>query len=142
MTKWLDAQAEFETFFPGKDSFVYQFEDTREAMGIAQSRRVFTKGRPSDYLITHLGVTFFAEVKSTQDATSFQLTRIQRAQWNCCRQVITANGIYLFFIRRESDQQWFRIPGAFFCALQDSQVKSFRFDKVEVYQWNKSLPIV
>jgi penicillin-binding protein-related factor A (putative recombinase) len=136
--KWIDAQDEFESFFKGKSSFVYQFEDTREAMGISRSKRVFTKARPSDYLVTSDGVTFFAEVKSNSDAVSFALSGIQIGQWNCCRRVVAAKGGYFFFIRNENDGQWYRIPAIFFVTLQDSNVKSVKWSLIEEFKWKKS----
>ena len=135
--KWIDAQEEFKSFFPGKRSFVHPFEDAREAMGVSQSRKVFTKGQPADYLVTADGITFYAEVKSSQDPILFALSRIRKPQWAACIRVTAAKGLYYFFIRQElALPVWYKIPAAFFISLQDSGVKSVRWEQLKDYQWN------
>lgn len=133
--KWLDAQEEFESWFQGKGSFVFQFEDAREAMGISQSRKVFTKGQPADYLVTSLGVTFFAEVKSCHDEVSFPLSNIKRSQWSACIQVVAAQGQYWFYLRKEPEGLWFKIPGSFFVDLQKAQIKSVKWSQLESFKY-------
>src|SRR5688500_16501737 len=103
---WQNAQAQFESFWLLKSQYCYAFMDSREAMGLSGSRKVFTKARPSDYLVTDNGHTFFAEVKSSQSATSFNLNNVEPEQWKTAIRVTSAGGSYRFFIRRELDKQW------------------------------------
>ena len=132
--KWKSAQAEFETFWTGKSQYCYGFEDTRAAMGAAGTRRVFTKARPSDYLVTDNGMTFFAEVKSSQHPTSFNLHNIETEQWKTAIRVTTAFGIYLFFIRRESDLQWYRVPGAYMIHTWKQGRRIVRWTELEQFK--------
>lgn len=131
---WIDAEQEFETFFPGKSSFVYKFEDARAVMGALKTQKVIVQGRPSDYLVTHLGVTFFAEVKSSKNPTSFPLANIKQPQWNACIRTVQANGHYWFYIRNENSGVWYAVPGAFFTSLQASGVKSVKWSDLETYR--------
>jgi len=132
---WLSAQEEFESWFKGKIHFVYQFEDAREIMGVTQSRKVFTKGQPSDYLVVSNGQVFFAEIKSSENPTSFPLANIKKSQWHTSIRVSAANGDYRFYIRKEPEHIWFKVPAAFFIHLQDAGIKSVKWESMEVYRY-------
>lgn len=132
--KWQNAQKQFESFWPLKSHHCYAFEDTREAMGASGSRKVFTKARPSDYLVTAEGITFFAEVKSSQDEVSFSLNNIRKAQWQCSIQITYAGGNYDFFIRREQIGQWYRVPAK--VMIETFKIKkSLKWTELEPYKW-------
>lgn len=133
---WLDAEAEFEAWFSGtKLSFAYRFEDARAVMGALKSQKVIVQGRPSDFLVTDSGVTFFAEVKSSENPTSFPLSNIKKPQWNACRRTVAAKGLYFFYIRKEPELVWFKVPGAFFLSLQDDDIKSVKWEHFESYRY-------
>lgn len=134
-TTWMAAEKDFEdTWALSKKCWCYAFEDTREAMGLAKSRRVFTKGRPSDYLVTAGGQTFFAEVKSSQNETSFNLNNIEDAQWSAAIQNSAAGGLYFFFIRSEFLGHWFQVPASIM--IQQRKIKkSITWDDLKPYFW-------
>ena len=133
--EWRKAESEFETFFPGKRSFVYAFEDTREAQKTGGSRRIFTKARPSDYLVVHEGTTFFAEVKYSSDPTTFHFgSAIRKDQWAAAIQTVSAGGLYYFFVKSGARQKWYRIPAAFLIQLWDAQ-KSVRWELIHGYEY-------
>lgn len=133
---WVKAEAEFESWFSGtKLAYAYKFEDARAVMGALQSRKVIVQGRPSDYLVTDRGVTFFAEVKSSENPTSFALAGIQKAQWNAARQVSAANGLYFFYIRKEPEQIWFKVSAVFFISLADAGIKSIKWEFLNQYRY-------
>lgn len=132
---WIDAQEEFESWFVGKTHFVYQFEDARAVMGALKSRKVFVQGRPSDYLVTSDGVTFFAEVKTSENPTSFPLSNIAKAQWNCAIKMVAAKGLYWFYIRKEPDRIWYRVPAVFFVSLFNNQILSAKWKDMESFRW-------
>lgn len=136
MNNWVNAEEEFESWFSGKEHFVYKFEDARAVMGALKSRKVFVQGRPSDYLVTSNGVTFFAEVKSCENSTSFAFSNIQKAQWKCAIRMVAAKGLYFFYIRREPERIWYKVPGAFFVSLFNSDVKSVKWKDMDVYRCN------
>lgn len=127
---WKTAQDEFASWWTGKTQFCYAFHDTREAMGVSGSRRVYTEERPSDFLVVDNGTTFFAEVKSSQHDTSFALSNIQRGQWRCSIRTCAAGGSYFFYIKREKTQQWHRIPAQFFISLYNEGIKSVKWQDI------------
>ncbi len=136
--KWMDAEADFESVWAGKKtSWCYAFEDTREAMGLSKSRRVFTKGRPSDYLVTAQGFTFFAEVKSSQNEVSFNLNNVEESQWQAAIRSVAAGGQYFFFVRCEMDGKWFQVPASVFVEQRKTK-KSIKWDDLQQYFWKMS----
>lgn len=136
---WQNAEAEFESVWAGKkDRWCYAFEDSREAIGLSQSRRVFTKGRPSDYLVTVAGTTFFAEVKSSQSKTSFNLNNVEDAQWIAARRATASGCLYFFFIRSEELGKWFQVPGGILVA-QLFIKKSITWAELEPYYWKEAI---
>lgn len=137
MTKlvWKDAEEDFADYFVqfGKLATVYKFQDTREAMGTTGSRRVFTQSRPSDFLITHDGLTYFAEVKSSSHATSFPFSGIRPDQWKYAILTTAAKGFYFFYIRSEYLGQWFKIPASFLISLRKQDFKSIKWTDLQPY---------
>lgn len=134
---WMDAQKDFESVWVGKHNWCYAFEDSREAMGLGKSRRIFTKGRPSDYLVTANGLTFFAEVKSSQDKVSFNLNNVEESQWKAAIQSVAAGGLYFFFVRCEMNGKWFQVPAAVFVEQRKTK-KSIKWDDLQQYYWKMS----
>ncbi len=132
---WMNAEADFESAFSGRKScWCYAFEDTREAMGLGKSRRVFTKGRPSDYLVVAQGLTFFAEVKSSQSDTSFNLNNIEDVQWQAAIRSVAAGGLYFFFIRSEVRGKWYQVPASILVEQRKTK-KSIKWDEITLYFW-------
>lgn len=138
MEAWQKAEDQFESFWKQKTQFAYKFEDTREAMGVSGSRRVFTQARPADYLVTDDGRTFFAEVKSSQHKTSFSLSNIRQQQWHCAFRICYAGGDYFFFIRHELTQQWYRVPGKDMILFFKNK-KSINWKELEEYKWSSGI---
>lgn len=129
---WDLAEKEFEGFFPSLGAYVYAFEDTREAQRTGGSRRIFTKARPSDYLVTHEGLTFFAEVKYTDNETSFPLGNIAKEQWSAAMQSTLAGGLYFFFIKSGVMKRWYKVPAS--VMLETFKVKkSLKWSELESY---------
>ena len=131
---WVDAEKEFVNYWNrfGKLADVFKFEDAREAIGLT-SRKVFTKSQPSDYLVTHDGHTFFAEVKSCSSKTSFALSNIRDSQWRRAKLVTTAKGSYFFFIKSEVRQEWFNVPASYFLTLDKNGIKSIKWEELSQY---------
>ena len=130
---WRQAESEFETFFPGKRSYVYAFEDTREAQKTGGSRRIFTKARPSDYVVVHEGEMFFAEVKYTIDPKTFAFgSALRKEQWACAIQTVSAGGKYDVFVKCGADQKWYRIPAKYLIELLPFR-KSINWTEIPQY---------
>ena len=131
---WVEAEEEFVDYWKqfGKLADVFKFEDAREAMGLT-SRKVFTKSQPSDYLVTHDGRTFFAEVKSCSSTTSFPFSNIGNSQWRRATLVTAAKGLYFFYIKSEVRQEWFSVPATFFLASEKEGRKSVKWSDLNPY---------
>lgn len=133
---WASVQDEFADLYKpkGKRAFVYRFKDTRDAMGVTGSRRVFTHALPSDFLVTEEGVTFYAEVKSTIHEVSFNLGNVATAQWNAAIQCTAAGGLYFFFIKSDHLQAWYKVPAAFLITVRKER-KSVRWAELAQFIW-------
>lgn len=110
-TVWKTAEADFSRHFDkyGKGAFVHRLSDTAAAKATS-GKRAFVVAQPSDFIVTADGHTFYAEVKSSQDETTFHFDNIRKAQLAASRRVIKANGVYLFFLKSEHLNQWFCVP--------------------------------
>lgn len=138
MTKlvWLGAQAEFEACWTGKDQWCYAFEDTRAAQGNSGKKvRVFTKARPSDYLVVNRGLTFFAEVKSSHDEVSFNLNNVETMQWTAAIRSVAAGGLYFFFVWSVHWHCWFKVPASVFVEQRKTK-KSIKWTELQPYKWD------
>jgi penicillin-binding protein-related factor A (putative recombinase) len=133
---WQIAEEDFVNYWVrfGKLADVFKFEDAREAMGLA-SRKVHTKAQPGDFLVTHDGHTFFAEVKSCSSETSFPLSNIQPSQWRRATLVSAAHGSYFFYIKSEVRQEWFSVPASYFIRLKAEGFKSVKWSELSQYYW-------
>lgn len=112
MQHWKKAEKDFEAFFKamGKKAAVFRLTDTAMAKAVG-GKRAFVNAQPADYIVTAEGMgTFFAEVKSTTDETSFHFGNIQKEQLAASRRCVAAGGVYLFFIKSQHLDQWFCIP--------------------------------
>lgn len=137
--KWLNAQKEFESYFQGKDYFVFEFHDARIAKGTGGSNRIFTTSHPSDYIVVANGHTFFAEVKSSQEPVSFPFSNIKKSQWSAAKRTVCAKGSYFFFLKNESTKVWYKVPAQVLIAVLDLGVKSIRWDTLNTMLWRPML---
>lgn len=138
MTKWRDAEDEFEDYWKqfGKSATVFRFQDSYDAMAATRSKTVRAKAQPSDFLVTHDGHTFFAEVKSSTNASSFSLSNIRDNQWRQAMLTTAAKGLYLFYIRNETNGVWYKIPASFFLSLEKDGIKSVKWELLTEYIFN------
>lgn len=132
---WKSIEEAFDSFWSGKESFCFQFHDTRAAMGAGKTQRVFTAAHPSDFLVTDKGETFYAEVKSCENPTSFAFSNVQTAQWSAARQVGRANGKYFFFLFSHSKSSWFKIPGLILVNMKLEGKKSVKWAELLDFLW-------
>lgn len=108
-----NAQDEFEGYWHsmGKLAHLWRVPDAAELFG-RNKRVVETDGQPSDYLLTHAGLTSYVEVKGTMDPKGFALSGIRRPQWMHATMVAAAGGRYFFALRafHELIDSWFVLP--------------------------------
>ena len=134
--KWIDAEAEFESWFTTKQNYCFKFHDARQAMGAGGSRRIFTAAHPSDYIVVDKGCTFFAEVKSSQDEVSFPFASIQKSQWSGAMQTTSASGLYYFFIKSEFLGKWFRVPAYLMINMREQGHKSVKWEHLKPLEFD------
>lgn len=77
--------------------------------------------QPSDLLVTCEGTTFYAEVKSTDNERGVTQSLIKR-QAGSRRRVLTAGGMYLYYIYRINKRQWYEVPGDMFQEQQEGTI--------------------
>lgn len=136
MQKWKQAEKDFEDHFGqyGKGAYVGRLTDTASAKAIA-GKKAFVAAQPADYIVTLKGQTFFAEVKSTVDQTSFHFNNIRKGQIAASRRITTAGGTYLFFIKSEELEQWFCVPAVVIHTTLRSK-KSMTWHELKDYEYD------
>ncbi len=133
---WVEAEDEFKASFPGKSSFVFQFHDTRAAMGAGGSKRVFTTSHPSDFVVVDAGDMFYAEVKDSGEAISFPFSNIKKSQWAAAIQTVAAGGSYYFFIRSNKSGVWYQVPASFLIKIRETK-QSVRWVELAGLEWKR-----
>lgn len=132
--KWLEAEEEFESFFPSKSQFLFKFHDTRAAMGVTGTRNVKTTEHPSDYILTDNGVMLYAEVKSSENKTSLSFSNIQKGQWSAAIRQVAAGGLYIFFIYSFHLKMWYKVPAR--VLIEQQQIRqSIKWSELSDYEW-------
>lgn len=118
----------------GKRGYIYEFPDTKKIKGMLGKKGI-TLAQPADNLVCVDGELFFAEVKSTEHKTRFNKSHIRPEQWKTAVMVTAAGGPYFFFIRRETDQQWFRVPARY---LVENNRPSWTWEELTPFEWSIS----
>jgi len=136
MQDWKKAEKDFEKSFEplGKKAAVFRLTDTAAAKAVA-GKRAFVAAQPSDYMIVMDGQTFFAEVKSTSDETSFHFSNIQKRQIAASRRIVAAGGGYFFFIKSLARDQWFCVPAVVIHRTLKAGIKHLKWDQIQEYAY-------
>ncbi|MGO7308796.1 hypothetical protein ACCS91_33615 [Rhizobium ruizarguesonis] len=118
----------------GKRAYCYRIADAAEVRG-RTGRIGLTRATPSDYIVSHDGVTFYAEVKSTQEKTSFPFALLKKGQAAAAPQVVSAGGGYFIFARNLNTGTWYRIPWQIVQAVKDLGRSSIPWTELETLKW-------
>jgi penicillin-binding protein-related factor A (putative recombinase) len=137
--KWIDAEAEFISWFQTKSTYCFQFHDARQAKGAGGSNRIFTTSHPADFVVVDNGSMFYAEVKSSQEPISFPFSNVKKSQWNAAIRTTAAKGFYYFFLKSEYLNQWFRIPAVIMIGLYEDGVKSVRWEHLLPFKYERKI---
>lgn len=117
----------------GKDGYLHKLVDTKAIKGMA-GKKGFAVAQPADRLVALKGEgLFYCEVKSTQHKTRFAKKMIRDHQWSNAVRCTAAGGAYYFFVRRETDYQWFRIPAEF---LIENDRPSWTWEELTPFKWS------
>ena len=120
-----------------KGVFVYRLTDTKEVRGAVKASGGnavgFAKATPSDYILTASGTMWYAEVKSTQDKTSFGFSCFTPGQWGGMKMQVAAGGQYIVYVHRLETNQWYGISALTILRAVADGKKSFKWK--EMPEW-------
>lgn len=137
------AQDEFEAFWEGqgKAAHLHRFRDNKDIRGLNRNKALAAFKQPSDYLLTHQGITAYAEVKSTDNARGFPFSQIATYQLGSAERVVTAGGRYDFYIRRlhPTQGQWFRLPAS---VVLDHDRRSLSWEDLQPFAFPIPIPVL
>ncbi|AJD82940.1 holliday junction-specific endonuclease [Achromobacter phage JWF] len=114
----------------GKRVHVQRFTDTLFVMGQQQDRLARKDAQPADYLVSAYGKMFYAEVKESENATSFSFGNITKNQMACARQTLAAGGRYYFFINHIVTNLWHVVDAEAFIRMIDNDMKSVKWHDI------------
>lgn len=130
-----------ESFFEGvwdaigKRAYYYRIPDAAELYGRNKKQILNVRPTPSDYVVTYGGSTFYAEVKSTQNKTSFPFSLLKVGQKAAGRQVIAAGGDYFVFAHNLTTDTWYEIPYRVVRAVEEVGSSSIPWTELEPFKW-------
>lgn len=110
---------------------VFRLRDAADLYGL-NKKKVATFGLPSDFIVVSGGHMFFAEVKSTQNKTSFSLDALTPSQKAACIITTACGGDYRIYIHNLNTDTWYLMTGTEYVMYKKS-VKSIK--------WNDLCPI-
>lgn len=116
MRYWKQAEATvYKYFSEKKGSFIHRFIDTHDIN--AQLNRfkddkpiIYTEKKPSDFIVIEDGITFFAEVKSTENVKGVT-SALFKEQEGMRKRILKVNGLYFYFIYSLFNKCWYKVPG-------------------------------
>lgn len=111
----------------GKRVHVQRFTDTMFVMGQMKDHLARKDAQPADYLVTAYAKMFYAEVKESENATSFSFGNITKKQIACARQTVAAGGRYFFFINHVVTGLWHVVDAGHFIRLIDQGHNSVKW---------------
>lgn len=94
----------------GKRGYWYRIKDAAAIRGLTGRVGVGMDATPSDYMCVVWGMTFFAEVKSTQHETLFEFGLLKAGQNAHGKRIVAAGGEYWIFIHRLATGDWYKVP--------------------------------
>jgi penicillin-binding protein-related factor A (putative recombinase) len=96
----------------GKRVFIHRLQDAQALHGM-NGHAVKVGKQHADYILTISGVgSFYAEVKSSLNKTSFPLSSIKSHQLAAARQIRIAGGKYYFFVHNLATDTFYMVDSA------------------------------
>jgi len=105
---------------------VFRLRDAKDLYGL-NKRKVAIFGLPSDFIVVSGGHMFFAEVKSTQNKTSFSLDALTPSQKAACIMTTACGGDYKIYIHNLITNTWYLMHGSEYVAYK-KDVKSIKWN--------------
>lgn len=118
----------------GKSAYFYRVVDAAEVRG-RTGKIGFIRPAPSDYVLVHQGRMSFAEVKSTQNKTSFPFSILRTVQSAIAKMVLAAGGSYDVYVHQMIGDQWFKIPYEVIQSVKDSGKSSIPWVQLQDFKY-------
>ena len=113
---------------------IHRVTDSAEVRGMAGAG--FTKPQPSDYIVTVGGRMFYAEVKSSNNPTSFPFKDITLGQKAAAKKQMAAGGEYFFYIKNMLSGRWYEVPASIIFSVMEAGHQSVKWSLLEEnHQW-------
>jgi len=114
----------------GKQAYFYRVVDAAEVRG-RTGKIGFIRPAPSDYVLVHRGRTSFAEVKSTQNPTSFPFSLLRVVQSSIATRVLAAGGDYDVYAHNLITDVWYKFPYQLVVATKDAGRASIPWSQLQ-----------
>ena len=129
---WQQAQDDFETHYKQLRAYVWRVPDAAEGVGRSGGKiNRNVREAPCDFIVTHEGVTFHAEVKTTADKNTFKFSNVRKEQWKACTMITRSGGDYRFLVKHLTTGIWYDIPGAYVLEKKENGAGSIKFDDIQ-----------
>lgn len=129
------AQDAFEKHWESRpETHIERLRDAKDLRGINGGRAVGDFPKPSDYIITTGGLTFYAEVKSTEKMNRFAFGDIRDYQKRTALLMASIGGVYNFYIYSYGRGQWYVMTARKFADAVAERRASITFEELE--PWN------
>lgn len=122
----------------GKRAYYCRLVDAAEVKG-RTGRMGHVRPQPSDYVLVVDGVTSFAEVKSTQEKTSFPFSLLRTKQSAAAKMILGAGGSYFVYLHDLTRDRWFKVPYALIQIVKDHGKSSIPWDDLKEFKWNLAI---
>jgi penicillin-binding protein-related factor A (putative recombinase) len=106
---------------------VFRLRDAADLYGL-NKKKVAVFGLPADFIVVSNGKMFFAEVKSTQNKTSFSLDCLTPSQRAACLQTVACGGDYRIYIHNMVEDVWYILTGEAYMLYKKSNLKSVKWE--------------
>jgi penicillin-binding protein-related factor A (putative recombinase) len=120
----------------GKRAYLHRLVDAAEIKGRTGVVATSAASQPSDYIVVFDGITEFAEVKSTGNATSFPFSILRQTQTAAAKMILAAGGSYQIYAHCMVRQQWFKFPYSLVTATREAGKSSIKWEDLSPYQWS------
>lgn len=118
----------------GKRAYLHWLVDAAEIKG-RTGRMGLVRAMPSDAVLTIDGITEYAEVKSSEDATAFRFSLLRTKQSAAAKMILSAGGTYSIFVRSWKRNRWFKVPYSLVNAVKDGGKSSIPWTDLEDFEW-------
>lgn len=127
----------FVTECEKRGAAVFRMRDAADLYGL-NNRKVGAFEMPSDYIVVSPRGMFFAEVKSSNNKTSFSLNMLARGQKAAAAKctIVFAGKFYRIYIHNVTTDKWYVMDGADYVHKVRDGIKSIKWtDMTPLHSW-------